>query len=87
MSVPTLRVPLSADGDAFGDRSQSTAHPLRRIAAEALSAYPVELGAMRLLGAAENVTFRVDTPDGERLGSASIAPLGRRSIPSEPEPR
>jgi len=39
----------------------------RRIAVEALAAYPVESTEVRLLGDAENVTFRVDTGDGERL--------------------
>jgi Ser/Thr protein kinase RdoA (MazF antagonist) len=40
---------------------------LHRLAAAALSAYPVEPSALVLLGSSENVTFRVDTATGDRF--------------------
>jgi Ser/Thr protein kinase RdoA (MazF antagonist) len=40
---------------------------LRRVAAAALSAYPIASTEAVLLGSAENVTFRVDTDTGDRF--------------------
>jgi Ser/Thr protein kinase RdoA (MazF antagonist) len=50
---------------ASGDRGE--VGRLRRLAAVALSAYPVQPTALVLLGHSENVTFRVDTGTEERF--------------------